>query len=275
MKVHKKIPNEPCPSRPIVSCPGSLLYSVGIFVDDKLKVVAQRQQSYIKSSFTLKKWLHQLDIPPFSVSLFTADARAMYDNIPTKRALRKISEHLRDNSDAYSELPIEATLAGLELVMKYNIFTFGDMCFLQTKGTAMGAPPAPQIATIYYATEEALFLPQFQQRLLHYGRFLDDVIGIWRHHPDPATNATQWQQFQNAMNSNTGLTWDFSELSQSVNFLDLTITLNQGIITTTLFEKELNLQSLHPPTQCPCPWLATRHGFWHSVQDPHSLHRCR
>jgi hypothetical protein len=190
MKVHKKKPDEPCPSRPIVSCPGSLLYSVGVFVDDKLKVVAQCKQSYIKSSFTLKKRLHQLDIPPFSVSLFTTDARAMYDNILTKRALRLISEHLRDNSDAYSEIPIEATLAGLELVMKYNIFTFGDMCFLQTKGTAMGAPPAPQIATIYYATEEAIFLPQIQQRLLYYGRFLDDVYGMWRHHPDPATGVT-------------------------------------------------------------------------------------
>jgi hypothetical protein len=40
MKVHKKKPNELIPSRPIASCPSSLLYPIGVFIDDKLKVVA-------------------------------------------------------------------------------------------------------------------------------------------------------------------------------------------------------------------------------------------
>jgi hypothetical protein len=129
-KVHKKRPDEPVPSGPIVSCPGSLPCSAGVFVDNKLKAVAQRQQSHIKSSFTLKKRLHQLDIPPFGVGPFNADAVAMHNKIPTKRVLRLISEHLRDNSEACPDLPTEATLAGLELAMKCNIFTFGHMCFL-------------------------------------------------------------------------------------------------------------------------------------------------
>jgi len=257
LKVHKKEPNEPVPSRPIVSCPGSLLYSVGVFfVDDKLKIVARQQPSYLKSSFDLKLQLSQLDIPPFRASLFTADAVAMYTNIPTGRALRKIKEHLRDNSDRYSaDIPIEATLDGLDMVMRLNIFTFGDMTFLQKRGTAMGAPPAPQIATIYYATEEAIFLPNFQSRLLYYRRYLDDVFGIWLHHEDPAQDALAWQQFQTAMNSNTGLTWKVSERSQRADFLDLTLTLNQGVISTTLFEKPLNLHLYIPPHSAHAPGL--------------------
>ena len=255
LKVHKQKPNEPIPSRPIVSCPGSLLYPAGVYVNDKLKLVAQQQPSYIKSSYTFKQKLHQLEIPPFRVSLFTADAVAMYTNIPTDRALIKIKQHLRDNAETYSDIPIEATLEGLEMVMKFNIFTFGDLTFLQRKGTAMGAPPAPQIATIYYATEEANFLPIFQDRLIYYGRYLDDVFGIWLHHNDPAIDATRWQEFQVAMNSNSGLTWEFSELSLKVNFLDLTVNLDQGIITTTLYEKELNLHLYIPPHSAHAPGL--------------------
>ena len=255
LKVHKKKPGEPVKSRPIVSWPGSLLHPLGIFVDDKLKVVAQQQPSYLKSSYELKQKLSQLDIPPFNVSLFIANAVAMYSNIPQGRALAKISEHLRTNAAAYSNIPIEATLEALRLIMTHNIFTFGDMTFLQKKGTAMGAPPAPQIATIYYATEEEIFLPLFQPRLLFYCRYLDDTFGLWTHHPDPLTDRQQWQAFQAAMNSNTGLTWEFSPLTDRVDFLDLTITLKEGIITTTLYEKPLNLHLYIPPHSAHAPGL--------------------
>ena len=47
MKVHKT----PLATRPIVSCSGSLLEGLGIWVDDKLKPVATQMRSYIKSSY--------------------------------------------------------------------------------------------------------------------------------------------------------------------------------------------------------------------------------
>ena len=56
------------------------------------------------------------------------------------------------------------------------------------------------------------------------------------------------------MNSFPGLTWEFSERSKTVDFMDMTITLNNSnMIDTTLFKKRLNLHlyipphSLHPP----------------------------
>jgi hypothetical protein len=53
MKVHKSR----LKTRPIVSCSGTLLYYLGIWVDDKLQKFAKRQRSYFKSSFDLKKYL--------------------------------------------------------------------------------------------------------------------------------------------------------------------------------------------------------------------------
>ena len=51
-------------SRPIVSCPGSLLHGLGIWVDRKLQDVAKTTISYFKNSLELKEQLTQLNLPP-------------------------------------------------------------------------------------------------------------------------------------------------------------------------------------------------------------------
>ena len=43
------------------------------------------------------------------------------------------------------------------------------------------------------------------------------------------------------MNTFPGLTWEFEDPSDKVNFMDLTITIQNGHISTSLFEKPLNL----------------------------------
>ena len=55
------------------------------------------------------------------------------------------------------------------------------------------------------------------------------------------------------MNAFPGLTWEFSERSKTVEFMDMTIAINDSnIIETSLFEKRLNLHlyirphSAHP-----------------------------
>ena len=58
------------------------------------------------------------------------------------------------------------------------------------------------------------------------------------------------------MNSFPGLTWEFSEQSRTVDFMDMTITLNNSnMIDTTLFEKRLNLHLYIPPHSAHPPGL--------------------
>ena len=249
MKVHKS----PLKTRPIVSCSGSLLEALGTWVDDKLQIAAKQQSSYFKSSFDLKRELSSLHIPA-NAFLFTADAQSMYTNIPTDRALNFIGKYLRKTK--FPGIPIQALIEALSIVMKNNIFTFGDTTWKQKTGTAMGTPPAPPWATLYFALCEEDTLPLFSDNLQLYRRFIDDIIGIWLKDNDDATNLTNWTNFKAAINSPTyQLVWDFSDPSQSIDFMDIHLSIHENSIQTTLYEKPTNLHLYIPPSSCHPPGL--------------------
>ena len=129
-------------SRPIVSCPGSLLHPLGIWTGRKLQSLAKQQISYFCNSFDLRQDFCSSQYPT-TAQLFTADAVSMYTNIPTNTAIMLIARHLHKNIPEECPKQNEALIAALKLVMLNNIFSFGDMTFKQLNGNAMGTPPAP------------------------------------------------------------------------------------------------------------------------------------
>ena len=247
MKVHKT----PWTTRPIVSCSGSLLHSLGVWVDRKLQSVARSQRSYLKSSHQLKKLLIHITLPPNAV-LFTADAVSMYTNIDTCQALREIATYLRRHQAEFINVPVDAVISALRLVIQYNVFRFGDTYWHQRQGTAMGTPPAVAYATLFYAIKEETFLDSYDS-LFFYKRYIDDVFGIWIPNTNLAADNNSWTNLQSCMNDFHGLKWTFSPRSSTVDFLDMTISIRGTSLHTTLFEKLLNLylyippHSAHPP----------------------------
>ena len=111
----------------------------------------------------------------------------------------------------------------------------------------MGTPPAPPYATLYYSIYEDSFLHEYKDSLLFYKRFIDDMIGIWLCDPDHKVNEICWCTFQDSMNAGRGLQWEFSEPSNHVDFMDMTVSIHGNWIQTTLFEKPLNLYLYIPP----------------------------
>ena len=126
-------------------------------------------------------------------------------------------------------------------------------------GTAMGTPPAPPYATIYYGLHESKFLPQYQNHVVFYKHFIGDSLEVWLPHPNQKINSQLWEEFTASMNNYPGLTWEFNTPTNKVDFMDLTISITNGNISTSLFEKPLNLHlytALCPPTRTPpryCP----------------------
>jgi hypothetical protein len=243
-KIHKS----PLKTRPIVSVSGSTLHALGRWVDCQLQPLMKTLPSFIASSWELKNSLEKLPSLPSHARLFTCDAVGMYTNIDTDHALAVIADFL-DNHPLAVGLPANALVSALELVMRCNIFQFGDTYWHQLCGTAMGTPPAVVYATLYYAIHELAMPARFRLCLAIYKRYIDDGIGIWL-----STDLLLWSEFKNWIGSFGTLKWTFTEPSLQVDYLDITIRIDpEGDIKTTLFEKPLNLylylpsHSAHPP----------------------------
>ena len=105
--------------------------------------------------------------------------------------------------------------------------------------------------------------PNIKKHVIFYKHFIDDVFSIWLPHPNPQTNARLWEEFMDSMNNYPGVTWEFNDPSDKVNFMDLTIKIKNGTITTSLFKKPLNLHLYIPPHSAHPPGLLP--GIVHST----------
>lgn len=255
-KVHKT----PWATRPIVSASGSAIYGLSKWVDTELQKVLRFVPYTLKCSTDLVNILSNMHDLPRNFKLFSADASSMYTNINTVHALPMIKEFFDQSPDIISRAAVDpnAILNGLRIVMENNIFKFGDTYWWQISGTAMGTPCAPSYATLYFAIHEMKHVPQITN-IKYYVRYLDDILGIWVPN-DPfslfSNEQDSWNAFQAIINTYGDLTWNFTELVDEIDFLDLHIYSDQARkrrLHTRLFEKGLNLYLYLPPNSAHTP----------------------
>jgi hypothetical protein len=99
---------------------------------------------------------------------------------------------------------LDAVLSDMVIIMKNNIFEWGDLCFLQLLGTAMGTFVAVMWATLYYAYHGVhTILPRHGTSLLYLKRFIDDIFGI-----SVGNDTTDWTVFCNDIDNIEVLHWD-------------------------------------------------------------------
>ena len=116
----------------------------------------------------------------------------------------------------------------------------------------MGTSAACMWATIYFAVHEMGKLePTYGRHLLLFKRFIDDIFGIWIGN----SNGIEWDNFKNDTNNFGILTWEFEEPATTVNFLDLTISIERNRIRTTTYQKKLNLYQYIPPNSAHPPGM--------------------
>ena len=142
LKIHKT----PWKLRPIVCSAGTFINNLSCWLDYQLQKLKHLIPTYIKDSGQLLDQLDELETLPPNARLFTADANSMYTNINTDHALLVITEWLDDMEEQGllpAAFPTKAVIEAMELVMRNNVFVFGDLYFLQLIGTAMGTQLPP------------------------------------------------------------------------------------------------------------------------------------
>jgi hypothetical protein len=236
-KVHKT----PWKLRPIVCCAGTFMNDWSRWLDFWLQKLKPVIPTYLKDGQQVLDETKQLQLPP-NAWLFTADADSMYNNIDTEHAILVITWWLKDLDSKNllpENFPLEAVIEAMTIIMRNNIFEWGDMFFLQLLGTAMGTSSAVMWATLYYAYHEVhTLIPKHGHNLLYFKRFIDDIFGVWI-----GNTTTEWDDFCNDVDTFGILTWDIKKqkLSSSVDFLDLTLTIEGSRIVSRTFQKTMNL----------------------------------
>ena len=250
-KVHK----DPWKTPPIVCCVGTFMNDWSKWLDFWLQKLKTKVPTYVKDSQQIVDETKALKLPPNSL-LFAIDANSMYNNIDTKHAIKVMGWWLNDLARK-KELPegfsLEAVLSAMRKIMHENLFGWGDIFFKQLIGTAMGMSVAVMWATLYFTYHKVhTLIPKHGKHLLYFRRFIDDICGVWT-----GNTTTEWKAFQDDVNNFGILTWDIIDVTPSttVNFLDLTLTIEDNHIITKTFQKKMNLYLYIPfasahPTGC-------------------------
>ena len=100
----------------------------------------------------------------------------------------------------------------------------------------MGKPPAPPWATILFGIHKEAVLAQLWDTLQLYCRFIDDALGIWRVDSDPDKDQQKWTAFTLLMQDYYGLECIFGERLNTVNFMDMTISIHKDRIVTYIYK---------------------------------------
>ena len=285
-KIHKT----PLKTRAIISYSGSICQGIAQWIDTQLKKILIHIPYIAKSAegvvrdVTEKQW-------DASSLMFTMDAVSMYTNIHLGHALPIFEKFLTTSDLGRSIKQAEninenALLCGLKIVMENNIFQFGDSNWLQIAGTAMGTPPAPRWATLYFAIWELEVIPKYAE-ISFYNRYIDDGFGIWT--PIQSNDTKRFEDFKIDfarfgekhpffLDSNyEPMKWEFEKRSKQATFLDINLTLHStGLVETSLHEKQLNLHLYLPPHSCHSPGVIKGliYGMIHRTKklcsNPHS-----
>ncbi|OCT89306.1 hypothetical protein XELAEV_18017926mg [Xenopus laevis] len=220
-KIHKDRNNPP--GRPIISGCGSLTSNLSEYIDLFLQKYVINLPSHLKDTIDTIKFLSNIS---WKKGYILGTLKKYLDEDPSLEKSQKVF-----------------LIDSIEFILTKNYFWFENEYYLQTKGTAMGTRFAPSYANLFMGNwENTNILPLLNENmnknegLVVWKRYIDDCLFIW--------NGTQngLKEFLNGLNlnnQNIHLTSNYS--TESVNFLDLTISAENGKLETCLYRK---------PTDC-------------------------
>ena len=228
-KIHKN--RQTPPGRPIVSANGHPTERISEYVSNILNPLVFKLPSFIKDTTHFHNKLSSLGNLPNNSLLVSLDVSSLYTNIPHSEGIQAAREHL--NKRTTQRPPRETICDLINIILQNNNFEFDGQFFLQKHGTAMGTRMAPPYANLFMGSLEATALENAPYKPLVWWRFIDDIFLIWTHGQDKLAD------FITTLNHiHPTIKFTNETSSTSINFLDVTVTLNNdNSISTDLYVK--------------------------------------
>ena len=192
----------------------------------------QTTQSFIKDTTHFLNKLQQLGQLPNNAILVTLDVSSLYTNIPHNEGIDACRHFLDARNRTSSTISTETLCDLIRMILTMNNFTFHDRHYLQIHGPAMGTRMAPSYANLFLAKFEtdALLRAPFQPYI--WWRFIDDIFMIWTHSLDDLQTFTTYLN-----NIHPTIKFTSNHSFTSIPFLDVSVSLCNGTITTDLYTK--------------------------------------
>ena len=240
-KIHKRLIN--VPGRPVVSHVGFHTEKISSFIDHHLQPLSKKVKSFIKDTNDFVCKLKNIKDLPNDALMVTIDVVGLYPSIPHEEGLLAMRRALekRESKDVSTESLCELA----EIVLKNNIFEFNEKTYRQLRGTAIGTKMAPPYAILFLAELEEAFLQTCEFKPKAWYRYIDDIFMIWTHGED---KLKEFLEKLNNFHKTIKFTWEWS--ADSVNFLDVKVSLKNGVFSTDLYVKPTDTHQFLHPSSC-------------------------
>ena len=248
-KIHKT----GSPLRPIVSTFLSPVSKLGKWLSVALRPLLGTQKSYLKNSTDLTNKLRNFTLEESSI-LCSFDVVSMYSNCDLKRC----EDILKSKLEKHFDLIQDVTLASLDidvimrLIILVNEFSFyfgfrGEF-YRQIFGLPMGASLSPLLANLFIDAIETSAINSFRISPCFWGRFMDDVVCVWKHGLD---SLDLFCKHLNSFDNNIKFTVEFED-NNKLPFLDILLIKRDLHLLFSIYRKPthndryLNFHSCHP-----------------------------
>ena len=166
---------------------------------------------------------------------------------PKKEGLDACREAL-DNRTKPLVSAIDEMLAVISIVLDNNNFSLGDSYYIQTDGVVIGSRLGKNFACSYMRKWDEQLMAASKTPVF-YKRFIDDGFGVWI---GSLEELEAFAQHANSIHQNIKVDLQYS--TESIEFLDTLVKIENGHIYTDLFVKSTDKQlylrnnSCHPPS---------------------------
>ena len=229
-KIHKSATDPPL--RPVVSQVNHPTAGLARWIDAMLqsRLYANNPQ-LLRSTEHATSVFDRIEVQ--SGYFLSLDVKSLYTSIPLISGIKVVKGYCE--SWGYSTEEVKLIVKGLTCVLFNNYFEFGERTFRQTKGVAMGSPLGPAFANTFMLSidHEIMSFPG----VLHYFRYIDDILVVC----DVACDLEDILRRVNNIDEDIKL--EYVEHGQCVDYLDMSLLLNNGSIVRTIYEKDISSAS--------------------------------